>query len=151
MVIASAIIDGPKPFWPGSVSVSTEAQARQAVLDAKQTGADFVKVYTFLPREEYFAIADEAKKQGMPFAGHVPLAVSAEEASNAGQKSFEHLFGILPASSTRSEDLAQANRADLADEMAAEHPSFWGAHAKALRRVELDTIVRIKPLPCLRS
>jgi imidazolonepropionase-like amidohydrolase len=139
MVIASLIVDGPKPFWPGSISVSTEAQARQAVVNAKLAGADFVKVYSFLPREEYFAIADEAKKQGIPFAGHVPLAVSAEEASNAGQRTFEHLFGILPASSTRSNDLAQANRADLADEIAAKRPAFWGEHAKALRQSELDT------------
>ena len=139
MEIASGIVDGPKPFWPGSISASTEAQARQAVVDAKQVGADFVKVYTFLPREEYYAIADEAKKQGIPFAGHVPLAVSAEEASNAGQRTFEHLLGILAATSTRSDDIAQANRADLADEMAAKRPSFWGEHAKALREVELNT------------
>lgn len=69
LVIASALVDGPKPFWPGSVSVSTESQARQAVAQAKQAGADFVKVYTFLPREEYFAMVDEAKKQDIPFAG----------------------------------------------------------------------------------
>lgn len=47
--------------------------------------ADFVKVYSFLQREAYFAIADEAKKQGIPFAGHVPFGVSGEEASDAGQ------------------------------------------------------------------
>jgi hypothetical protein len=139
LVIASEIIDGPKPFWPGSIAVATEAQARQAVDDAKQSGADFVKVLSFLPREEYFAIVDEAKKQGIPFAGHVPLAITAEEASNAGQKSFEHLFGILASTSTRSDDLAQANRADLADEMVAQRPLFWGEHVKALRQVELDT------------
>jgi imidazolonepropionase-like amidohydrolase len=139
MVIASAIVDGPKPFWPGSIAVSTEAQARQAVAEVKQAAADFVKVYSYLPRAEYFAIADEAKKQGIPFAGHVPLDVSAEEASNSGQKSFEHLIGILPATSTRSDDIIQANRFDLADEMVAEHPSFPGQHAKMLRQVELDT------------
>jgi probable HAF family extracellular repeat protein len=60
MVIASPIMDGPKPFWPDSISISTEAQARQGVIHSKQKGADFVKVYTFLPREEYLAIADEA-------------------------------------------------------------------------------------------
>lgn len=139
LVIASAIIDGPKPFWPGSISVSNEAQARQAVVQAKQEGADFVKVYSFLPREEYFAIADESKKQGIPFAGHLPLAVSAEEASSAGQKSFEHLFGLLPACSTRSDEIAKASSADLVDEMAAQQPSFWGEHVRALRQVELDT------------
>lgn len=51
MVIASPIIDGPKPFWQGSISVANEAQARQAVTSARQGGADFVKVYSNLPRE----------------------------------------------------------------------------------------------------
>lgn len=67
LVIASELIDGPKRFWPGSVSVSTEAEARAAVVEAKKDDADFVKVYSFLPREEYFAIVDEAKRQGIPF------------------------------------------------------------------------------------
>jgi imidazolonepropionase-like amidohydrolase len=139
LVIASELIDGPKPFWPSSISVSTVAQARAAVDQAKQNGADFVKVYSFLPREEYFAIVDEAKKQNIPFAGHLPLAVSAEEASNAGQKSFEHLFGMLPAFSSHSEEFLQAYRDDLADALAGGHPTFWGAHYKALRQMELDS------------
>ena len=139
LVIASPIIDGPNPFWPGSISVSTEAQARAAVDQAKQRGADFVKILSFLPREEYFAIADEAKKQSISFAGHVPIAVTAEEASNAGQKSFEHLLGILPACSTRSAELAEAARADLIDDLAAERPAFWGAHTKASRQLLLDS------------
>ena len=138
LVIASTIIDGPKPFWPSSVSVSTEAQARQAVIQAKQAGADFVKVYSFLPREEYFAIVDEAKKQGLPFAGHLPFSVSAEEASRAGQKSFEHLAGLLPAVSTRSGEFFQAAQADLAEEIAAGRVTFWGNHYKAIRQAEID-------------
>lgn len=139
MVIASRIIDGPKPYWPGSIAVASEAEGRQAVLQAKQDGADFVKVYSFLPREAYFAIADEAKKQGIPFAGHVPGAVSAEEASRAGQKTFEHLIGVLPACSTRSGELLEAAQADLVEEMASEKPKFWGPHFKPLRQAMLDS------------
>lgn len=139
LVIASAIVDGPKPYWPGSISVVNETQARQAVTMAKQGGADFVKVYQGLPRELYFAIADEAKKQGIPFAGHVPLSVSAAEASNAGQKSFEHLVGVLPACSTHSEELLKDQQADLAEAIASGSPKFWGPHAKQSRQMMLDT------------
>jgi imidazolonepropionase-like amidohydrolase len=104
MVIASTIVDGPKPIWPASIGVSNESEARQVVRKVKQAGADFVKVYSALPREAYFAIADEAKKQGLPFAGHVPDSVSAKEASDAGQKSIEHLTGILAACSTQEQE-----------------------------------------------
>jgi imidazolonepropionase-like amidohydrolase len=138
MIIASPLVDGPKPYWRGSVSVSTEGQARQAVVNAKQAGADFVKVYQFLPRDLYFAIADEAKKQGIPFAGHVPEAVSAQEASSAGQKSFEHLVGVLPACSTHSDELLKAGQDDLAEGLLSK-PKFWGPRARQLRQTMLDT------------
>jgi len=47
-----------------------------------------------LNREAYFAIADESKRLGIPFAGHVPDSVKVAEASAAGQKSIEHLTKI---------------------------------------------------------
>jgi imidazolonepropionase-like amidohydrolase len=107
MVAAGAIIDGPKPFWPGSFSAANEDEGRKAVQALKKQGADFIKVYTKLPRPAYLAIVDEAKKQGLPFVGHVPESVSAAEASDLGQKSMEHLFGILLACSTEEEKLRQ--------------------------------------------
>ncbi len=110
MAIASTIVDGPKPWWPNSIAVGSEAEARQAVIKVKQDGADFVKVYWLLPREAYFAIADEAKKQGIPFAGHLPFAVSAADASDAGQKSIEHLEGLPEACSTREVELLKATQ-----------------------------------------
>lgn len=67
----------------------------------KKQGVDFMKLYNFLSHDTYFAIVSEAKKQGLPFAGHVPLSISAAEASNAGQKSIEHLTGILLACSSQ--------------------------------------------------
>ena len=71
----------------------------------KQSGYDFVKVYQFLPRDVYFAIADEAKQQKIDFAGHVPFALTAAEASDAGQKTFEHIFGVTIACSTQESSL----------------------------------------------
>lgn len=139
MVIASPIVDGPKPYWDGSISVANEAQARQAVAKVKQDGADFVKLYQFLPRDLYLAIAEEAKKQGIPFVGHVPIAVSAAEASNAGQKSFEHLVGVLPACSTHSDELLQGQQADLVEDLVSKKPKFWGPHVKQSRQMMLDS------------
>ena len=105
MAIAGNILDGPKPIWPGSIAISNEREAREAVRTTKEQGYDFVKVYSLLPRKAYFAIADEAKKQGIPFAGHVPNLISVTEASDAGQKSIEHLTGVLAACSSREAEL----------------------------------------------
>lgn len=105
MMIASNLIDGPHPIWRGSVAVSNEAEARQAVQQAKKEGADFVKVYSLLPRQAFFALVNEARKQAIPFAGHVPDAVAPAEASDAGMRSIEHLTGLVVATSTRAAEI----------------------------------------------
>ncbi len=105
-IVAGKMVDGPLPFWPGiSIPVSDEASARQAVASVKDSGVDFIKVYSLLPREAYFPLADEAKKRGITFAGHVPFLVSASEASDAGQKSIEHLEGVFIECSTVEPEL----------------------------------------------
>src|SRR5262245_112182 len=108
MVIGSTIIDGPSPIWPGSIAVGTAAEGRSAVDRFQKSGAEFIKVYSLLPRDAYFAIADESRIRKIPFAGHVPNSVSAIEASDAGQKSIEHLTGILLSASTLEQEFRKA-------------------------------------------
>jgi hypothetical protein len=103
--LASAIVDGDPPVWPGSIVVKKPDDARRKVDEIKASGADFVKVYNRIPRDAYFAIADEAKQQHIPFEGHVPDAITAQEASAAGQRSMEHLQGIPYACSSKQEEL----------------------------------------------
>lgn len=107
---SSRIIDGEPPIWPHSLVVQTADEARRAVRGLARGGAGFIKVYWNLSREAYFAIAEEAKRLRIPFAGHVPFAVSAAEASDAGQKSIEHLTGILETCSTRGDEFRRIPR-----------------------------------------
>jgi len=101
MVLAGPIVDGPAPFWPDAIRASNDAEGRSAVRTIKRQGYDCVKVYDFLPRSAYFGVADEARKLGLPLVGHVPFAVSAVEAADAGQYSIEHLSGVSLACSSR--------------------------------------------------
>jgi len=114
MAIASPIIGGPRQDDP--FAARSEDEGRQVVRKVKKEGADFVKVYDNLPRDAYFAIADEAKKQGIPFAGHVPRSVSAAEASDAGQQSIEHGHGVLPACSSTKEESRKKSKAPKPNE-----------------------------------
>jgi hypothetical protein len=107
LVLSLNIVDGPKPVWQGSIAVKDEADGRKAVRDLKQQGADFIKVYSLLTREGYLGIADEAKKEGMAFAGHVPQTIPLPEASEFGQKCVEHMDGLLLACSTQEKELRQ--------------------------------------------
>lgn len=104
MVIAGPMVDGLPPHFPASLPVTTAEDGRKAVDDLKQGGADFIKVQSYIPRDAYFAVADEAKKQGIVFVGHVPDAIRAAEASNAGQKSIEHYTGIFEGCSTKEKE-----------------------------------------------
>jgi hypothetical protein len=91
--VSGPILDGPKgPVQPASygVRIANAEEARLEVDDLKARGADFVKVYDGLSREAYFAIAAEANKVGLPFAGHVPGHITILEAVHAGQRSIEH-------------------------------------------------------------
>jgi imidazolonepropionase-like amidohydrolase len=91
IVAAGPILDGPTPGYPGRITVNNAAEARDAVELLSKRGVDFIKVHANLSRDSYLAIAGEAKKRGLPFAGHVTQELSAAEASDAGQKSMEHV------------------------------------------------------------
>jgi len=119
-IVAPGFIDGPPMLWtgpapPGAIAVETPEQARFAVHALAQSGVDFLKVYNSIPRDAYFALAAEARAIGIPFAGHVPEAVNPGEASDAGQRSEEHLINILLACSTREEELRAARVAAMLD------------------------------------
>ena len=94
LYLASPIIDGYPPRWPEQIAVRNAEDARVVVTEQKKNGADFIKVYDRLSRESYFAIIDEAQRQHIPVVGHVPFAISAWEASAAGQKSIEHVHAV---------------------------------------------------------
>ena len=109
IVAAGNLVDGPEPAWPNSIRVRGANDARDVVRSLRRDGADFIKVYSHLPRDAYFAIADESKQLGIPFAGHVTIAISAAEASDAGQRSIEHLTGVaLGCSSLEPQIIDQA-------------------------------------------
>lgn len=110
MVISGPMLDGPVPEFPSSVQIKNAADGRKAVDDLVKAGADFIKFQSLIPRDGYFSAVDEAKKLGIVFVGHVPDAVRAVEASNAGQKSIEHLTGVFEGCSTVEDELMKQPR-----------------------------------------
>ena len=99
MIVSGPMLDGPKSTYKAAIAITTPDDGRKAVDMLKSRGVDFIKVQSGVPREAYFAIADESKKVGIPFEGHVPDAIRASEAMASGQRTFEHLIGIFEASS----------------------------------------------------
>jgi imidazolonepropionase-like amidohydrolase len=106
------MLDGPKPRFPSSIAIATPEDGRKAVDNLKQSGADFIKLQSLIPRDAVFAIADEAKKQEIPFEGHVPDSVRASEMSAAGMHSFEHLIGIFEGSSSLEDEFLKGDKTE---------------------------------------
>ena len=78
-------------------SVSSVADGKQQVIAQQAAAYDFLKIHPGLSLEEFTAIAETANELGIPFAGHVPSAVSLETALSLGMASIEHLDGYMPA------------------------------------------------------
>ena len=101
------IVDGAPPVWNGMAAVATADEARAEVRRQKAAGYSFVKVYSNLSAECYWALVEEARAQGLPVAGHVPMSVGLEGVLHAGQRSAEHLDGwvmaVQPAEFVRPE------------------------------------------------
>jgi imidazolonepropionase-like amidohydrolase len=105
MIISGPMLDGPVSQFPSSAPIKDAADGRNTVDQLKKDGADFIKIQSLIPRDGYFAAAEEAKKIGIVFAGHIPDKVRAVEVSNAGQKSVEHLTGVFEGCSTVEDEL----------------------------------------------
>lgn len=91
ILTSGPMLDDAPPGFPYRRRVTNAAEAREAIHDLKRLGVDFIKVHDHTPREVFFAIADEAPKVGLTFAGHVPINVTIEEAADSGMRSIEHL------------------------------------------------------------
>jgi len=106
-VIGSGVlVDGKPIVYQGiTLAVTTPDEARKAVDSLAARSVNFIKVYEMLRPEVYSALAAQAKVRGLPFAGHLPLMVSAEDAVRAGHRSFEHLRNLEVACSSKADSL----------------------------------------------
>ena len=95
-------IDGDPPLGSNSFVVRTPEEARATVDKLADNGADFIKPYENLSREAYFAIMDQARRRGLPVAGHVPFRVTPKEAADAGQRTVEHVLAMAAGCSTKA-------------------------------------------------
>ncbi len=91
-VASGRIIDGSPKSRATYVAVDSPDAMRAEMQQRQRAGLDFIKVYTRLSRDVFLAAAEEARRLEIPLAGHVPLAITAAEASDAGMRSIEHAY-----------------------------------------------------------
>lgn len=94
LVMAGPTLNGIQPAGFHR-QVTTAEEARTAVRELHAAGVDLIKVHRATGREAFDAIAAEATRLGLPFAGHVPLVMGWDEAARAGIRSIEHIQTIF--------------------------------------------------------
>lgn len=83
--------------FPFGYIADTEDRARLEVQRQAEAGYDLIKVYDWMSKEQYLAVIDEAKKQGIYVVGHldhgieVPLAAGLDEVVHVDEFMDEHL------------------------------------------------------------
>ncbi len=110
VVASGRIIDGTPKSRDTYVAIDSPAAMRAEMQRRQRAGLDFIKVYTQLSRDVFVAAADEARRLDMPLAGHVPLAITAAEASDLGMRSIEHAYRHRLSCATGEEEIRRQLR-----------------------------------------
>jgi len=89
---SGAKIEGIHPVWKGTIEVGSKADVDAAFVRLKKDRVDFVKITdsTLDPQLFLYAVS-QAKRFGIRSSGHIPMALTVEQAVDAGISSIEHL------------------------------------------------------------
>ena len=144
-------------------SVSGPVDAARKVHAQHAAGYDFIKIHPGLSAAEYVAIAAASTELGMPFSGHVPVAVGVDNALAARMATIDHLDGyfvaLMPANMDPSggyggffdvllaDQLIEERIADVAARTAA--ASTWNVPTESLfeHRVSAITVTELRNRP----
>ena len=99
--IAGPLLDGIPTVYNGEGrlpklgdSVPSIEAAKAQVLALQEAGVDVLKVYEMLSPEIFTTILKLADSLQIPVTGHVPLSMDAQNVSNLGMRSMEHLRNL---------------------------------------------------------
>jgi imidazolonepropionase-like amidohydrolase len=85
-------IEGLKPIWKGTLETGTRADVDAAIAKLQDLHVDFVKITdsTLDPQLFLYAVR-KARMAGLNVSGHIPMALTVEQALDAGISSIEHI------------------------------------------------------------
>jgi imidazolonepropionase-like amidohydrolase len=115
-------------------TVTTPEEVRRIVDTLKAGGVDFVKAHAISDRKVYFAFLAEARRVGIPSAGHLTgpdgRAVTAIEASDSGIHSVEHINEVSCWQNERQEQASSRRVVPWPDSIADKQCAAVAAHFK---------------------
>ncbi|WP_300458048.1 serine hydrolase [Desulfobacula sp.] len=86
---------GPQIFTCGKVLDGPVEFPTRQVLEQHEAGFDFIKLYSYMSREEFEAIMAAAKQTEMYAAGHIPFRVGLDNAIAGGLNEIAHIEELI--------------------------------------------------------
>jgi imidazolonepropionase-like amidohydrolase len=89
---SGAKIEGIKPVWKGTLEVGSQADLDAALVRLQRDRVDFVKITdSTLSPALFLSAVRGARENGLRASGHIPMALTVQQAVDAGISSIEHL------------------------------------------------------------
>ena len=82
---------GPTIYTCGPILYGPVKDPQRTVREQKAQGFDFIKLYSFVSKEEFHEAIDTAKKLGIYTAGHIPFAVGLDGVLSEGMNEIAHI------------------------------------------------------------
>lgn len=99
-------IDGARPAWAGSLSVTSKEDVDWALDSLQAIGVQYVKTYDgSLSAAQYYQVIEEAERRGLKVTGHMPLSARFMQAVELGLDGTEHMYYLLKACSPVEDSL----------------------------------------------
>jgi|TARA_R110000764_G_scaffold239973_2_gene341053 imidazolonepropionase-like amidohydrolase len=109
-------LEGKNSIWPGDLEIATESELIQALDSLDRLQVDFVKVTdNALEPNLFLKSIQMATARGYMTSGHIPFELTIEEASEAGQRTVEHMSYMLKAASAKEEIIVEQYKAGKLD------------------------------------
>jgi len=106
---SGAKIEGVKPVWKGTIEVGNQADLDAAFVRLKEDKVDFVKITdSTLTPDLFLAAVRGARANGLRASGHSPMALTVQQAVDAGISSIEHLGYAYKAGVKNEAEIAAA-------------------------------------------
>jgi imidazolonepropionase-like amidohydrolase len=155
--VASGALAGPRILTPGpfvdgpgeaDALFRRRADAAAAAFTVKELldkKVDFIKVQAALAPDVHAAVARAAREAHAVFAGHIPVAMTAEQAIASGQRSLEHLSpalvgdGVLLFSCSRERDELLAELRAIERDRGSADAAAIASREHALRKRLVDS------------
>jgi hypothetical protein len=109
---AGNLLDGRPVVFPDQlpIQINNIQDVHHFVDSMIMGGADFIKAYEMLSKENFTSLISYATQKGKKVVGHVPITVTVEEAADLGMHSMEHLRGFDYSTSVKQDSIVKAQR-----------------------------------------